>query len=122
MDFSLVVSSGGYSLVAVCGLPVAVASLVAQHGLWSTWASVVATHRLSSCTSWTLEHRLSSCGTRALLSFGMWDLPGPGFEPMTLALAGGFLTTEPPERFFSFTLDATYPTIVPGCTLFSSLS
>ena len=26
----------------------------------------------------------------------MWDLPGPGFEPMSLALAGRFLTTEPP--------------------------
>ena len=25
----------------------------------------------------------------------MWDLPGPGFEPVSLALAGGFLTTEP---------------------------
>ena len=26
----------------------------------------------------------------------MWDLPGPGLEPMSPALAGGFLTTEPP--------------------------
>jgi len=26
----------------------------------------------------------------------MWDLPGPGIEPMSLALAGGFLTTGPP--------------------------
>ena len=26
-----------YSLVAVCGLLFAVASLVAEHGLWSTW-------------------------------------------------------------------------------------
>ena len=25
----------------------------------------------------------------------MWDLPGPGFEPVPLALAGGFFTTEP---------------------------
>ena len=29
---------------------------------------------------------------------GMWDLPGPGFEPMSPALAGGFLTTVPPEK------------------------
>ena len=28
----------------------------------------------------------------------MWDLPGPGIEPMTPALAGGFLTTEPPGK------------------------
>ena len=26
----------------------------------------------------------------------MWDLPGPGHEPMSPALAGGFLTTVPP--------------------------
>ena len=38
----------------------------------------------------------------------MWDLPGPGLEPVSLALAGGFLTTAPPGKpkpnklFFSF--------------------
>ena len=26
----------------------------------------------------------------------MWDLPGPGIEPVSPALAGGFLTTAPP--------------------------
>ena len=29
---------------------------------------------------------------------GMWDLPGPGLEPLSPALAGGFLTTAPPGR------------------------
>ena len=28
----------------------------------------------------------------------MWDLPGPGLEPVSPALAGGFLTTEPPGK------------------------
>ena len=28
----------------------------------------------------------------------MWDLPRPGFEPMSPALAGGFLTTGPPGK------------------------
>ena len=28
----------------------------------------------------------------------MWDLPGPGLEPMLPALAGGFLTTAPPGK------------------------
>ena len=28
----------------------------------------------------------------------MWNLPGPGIEPMSPALAGGFLTTEPPGK------------------------
>ena len=31
----------------------------------------------------------------------MWDLPGPGLEPVSLALAGGFLTTAPPGEIFS---------------------
>ena len=29
---------------------------------------------------------------------GMWDLPGPGLERVSPALAGGFLTTEPPGK------------------------
>ena len=28
----------------------------------------------------------------------MWDLTGPGLEPMSPALAGGFLTTAPPGK------------------------
>ena len=28
----------------------------------------------------------------------MWDLPGPGLEPTSPALAGGFLTTVPPGK------------------------
>ena len=28
----------------------------------------------------------------------MWDLPGPGIEPMSLLLAAGFLTTGPPGK------------------------
>ena len=44
--------------------------------------------------------RLSSLwitGSRCtgLAAHGMWDLPGPGFEPVCPALAGGFSTTDP---------------------------
>ena len=28
----------------------------------------------------------------------MWDLPGPGLEPVSPALTGGFLTTVPPGK------------------------
>ena len=45
--FSLVVASGGYSLISVCGLLIAVASLVAEDGLQGMWASVVDTLGLS---------------------------------------------------------------------------
>ena len=35
----------------------------------------------------------------------MWDLPGPGLEPMSPALAGGFLTAEPPGKALPVCLD-----------------
>ena len=60
-----------------------------------TRASVVATLGLTSCGWKTLEHRLSSCSSRALLLWGMWNLPSPGIELMSPALAGRFLITEP---------------------------
>ena len=53
-------------------------------------ASVVVVCRLSSCGSQVLERRLSSCGTRTLWLLSMWDLPRPGLEPVSPALAGGF--------------------------------
>ena len=54
----------------------------------------------SRCGSWTLEHRLSNCGAWAYLLRGMRDLPRPGIEPVSPALAGRFLTTEPPGKSF----------------------
>ena len=41
---------------------------------------------------------LDTCGSGALLLCSMWDLPGPGIEPASPALAGGFFTTEPPGK------------------------
>ena len=61
-------------------------------------ASVVVAHGLSSCGSWALERRLSSCGARAELLHGMWDLPGPGLEPVSPASVGGLPTTAPPGK------------------------
>ena len=54
-------------------------------------ASLVAEHRLQT-------RRLSSCGSRAQLLCGMWDLPRPGLEPVSPALAGRFSTTVPPGK------------------------
>ena len=62
--------------VAVLGLLVAVASLE-EFRLWGTRASVVVAHGLNSCST------------------AMWSLAGPGIEPMSPALAGGFLSTVP---------------------------
>ena len=73
----LVASSGGYSPVVALRLLVSVAS---------------------RCGAWTLERGLNSRSARASLPRGVWNLPGPGIEPMFPALAGGFLTTGPPGK------------------------
>ena len=54
-------------------------------------AALVAEHRLQT-------RRLSNCGSRAHLLCGMWDLPRPGLEPVSPALAGRFPTTAPPGK------------------------
>ena len=38
----------------------------------------------------------------------MWDLPGPGIEPVSPALAVGFFTTEPPGKPLSLTFKFQY--------------
>ena len=64
---------------------------ITVHGPFTITASLVAEHRLHT-------RRLSSCGSRAQLLRGMWDLPGPGLEPVSPALAGRFSTTAPPGK------------------------
>ena len=68
----------GPLLIAVRGPLIVVASLLVEHGLQM--------------------HRLSSCDSRAQLLRGMWDLPRPGLEPVSPALAGRFPTTAPPGK------------------------
>ena len=72
---------------------------IAVHGPLTVAASLVAEHRLQS-------RRLSSCGSRAQLLHGMWDLPRPGLEPVSPALAGRLSTTAPPGKplFYFFNL------------------
>ena len=54
-----------WALVSVTGLLVELASHFAEHGLQGAQASVGMARGHNSCDSWTLEHRLSSCGTLA---------------------------------------------------------
>ena len=75
-----------------------VTSLIAEHGLRGGKASVIVACGLRNGGSRAREHRLSNCSVQAYLSQGMWDIPGPGSEPMAPALAGRFLTTEPPGK------------------------
>ena len=60
---------------------------IAVRGPFTIAAPPVAGHRLQM-------HRLSSCGSRAQLLRGMWDLP----RPVSPALAGRFSTTAPPGK------------------------
>ena len=64
---------------------------IAVRGPPTIAASLVAEHRLQT-------HRLSNCGSRAQPLRGMWDLPRPGLEPVSPALAGRFSTTAPPGK------------------------
>ncbi len=78
--------------IAACRLLIVVASLVVEHGLWA----------LGLSSSRTLEHRLSSCGTRAWLLLGMWNLPRPEIKPVSPALADRFLIS----RIIEYHLEA----------------
>ena len=51
--------------------------------------------------SQALERKLSSFGIWASLLHSMWDLLGPGIEPLSTALAE-FFTTEPPGKPSAF--------------------
>ena len=64
---------------------------IAVRGPLTIAASLVAEHRLQT-------RRLSSCGSRAQLLRGMWNLPRPGLEPAPPALSGRFSTTAPPGK------------------------
>ena len=75
---SLVAASGGHSSSRCAGLSLSRPLLLVEH-------------RLQTC-------RLSSCGSRAQLLRSMWDLPRPGLEPVSPALAGRFSTTVPPGK------------------------
>ena len=84
---SLVVASRGHSSSQCAGL--------------SLSRPLVAEHRLQTC-------RLSSCGSRAQLLRGIWDLPRPGLEPVSPALAGRFSTTAPPGKPLLLSFMITY--------------
>ena len=87
---SLVAVSRGYSLLWCEGF-----SLEWLLLLWSTGSR---RGGFRSCGSRAPEHRISNCGARAYLLRDMWDLPGPGLEPVSPASAGGFSTTAPPGK------------------------
>ena len=105
---SLVAASGGYSLFRCTGL---LRWLLLLQSTGSRHAGS------SSCGARALERSLSSCGARAQLLGGMWDLPEPGIEPMSPALAGGFLTTAPPGKSVWFVFICVFQVFCSECLL-----
>jgi len=68
-------------------------------------ASVVTARRLRICSLQALECRLRGCGTWVPLLLGMWNLLKSQIEPVSPALAGGFLSTVPPGKTPLFILN-----------------
>ena len=87
-----------------CGARASHCSGFAYYGAQAlgTEAAVVAARGLRSCGSRALEHGLRSPGAQTWLLCGMVNLPGPGLEPVFPALAGGFLSTIPPGKSYTF--------------------
>ena len=56
-----------------------------------------------------LEFRLSSCGARVQFPHGTWNHPRQGIEPMSPALASGFLTTGSPGKSMSWSFELMMP-------------
>ena len=94
--FSLVAVSGGYSLVAVHGLLIAVASLVPEHGLSGAPSSVAATRGLSR--SWLLGSRAQTRGKGLSFSAACGIFLDQGSNSVFLALQGGLFMTESPGK------------------------
>ena len=72
---------------------------------WGNWGPLFTAVRgpLTIVASLVVEHRLqmrrlSNCGSQAQSLRSMWDLPRPGLEPVSPALAGRFSTTAPPWK------------------------
>ena len=104
------------SLLAVLGLHCFVGlCLVAKSwgycSFWRTgfslqWLLLSASTRSRCADSVVAALGLDSGGAQVQSLCGMWDIPGPGVEPMSPALAGVFLSTVPSgNSFFKFLFD-----------------
>ena len=81
---------------------------IAVRGPLAIAASLVAEHRLQT-------RRLSNCGSRAQPLRGTRDLPRPGLEPVSPALAGRLSTTAPPGKpTIIISIQSVYPLFLEG--------
>ena len=102
--FSFCFSSSLYSLICGCGglrcwVLGGLFSCDGGRGLLSGGSALASRcSGFSRCRGQALEHGLRSCGPRAYLLRGMWDLPRSGIKPVSPELAGRFSTTKLPGK------------------------
>ena len=77
-------------------------------GVSCCWAQTLGCEGFRSRRLWALVQGHSSCESQASLARGVWDPPGPGVEPTSPALAGGFLPTAPPGKSLILSLLVIY--------------
>ena len=97
--------------IELCRPLIAVGSLVVEHRIWGTWASVVAEQGLRSWGSRAPEHRLNGThwysmvpnGTQPKSLCGMWDDPGSEIESVSCIsrwILIHYATRETQQHFF----------------------
>ena len=85
-----------------CGGSSLLCTAFAEHS-WGQWGPLfIVVRGLLAVVSSLMGYRLSSCGTRAQLLQCLWNLPGPGIEPVSPALGGRVLTAGPPGKHHKF--------------------
>ena len=80
--------------------------------LQEAWAALQMRCSASACCVFPCcraraQYRLSGCDAQAQFPHSMGNLPGPGVELMSPALAGGFLTLGPPAKSVLFCFKQT---------------
>ena len=94
------------------GLPLLVALGFSLRWRFLLWSTVSSPAGFSTCDSWALESKFSSCGPWAQLpcSMGMWKPPRHGVEPLFPALAGMLSNTGPQGKpcLFAFILGKVF--------------
>ena len=77
---------------------VAAGGVLSRCGAWASHCGSFSCGGAQALGAWVSVDaacRLRGCGKPCSLPCSIWDLPRPGIEPMSPALAGGFLTIEP---------------------------
>ena len=89
-EFSLLLrlfsSCGEQGLLSSCSAQISHRRVFSRCGAHAhgPWASTAAAPALNSCGPWALEHKLSSCSSRAQLLLGMWIFLDQGLKPCLL--------------------------------------